>query len=87
MMKRMMQFSLENMRCCDKRIIESVFKQLTEDEQNRSIVVRDGKTYLILGTEKAFLQGLYDEGWTHLQKEINIEVLYGTGIWVGRKCS
>ena len=64
------QFSLENMRCCDKRIIESVPLQLTEDEQNRSIVVRDGKTYLILGTEKAFLHTVgYDEGWTPPSKK------------------
>ena len=64
------QFSLENMSCCDKRIIESVPLQLTEDEQNRSIIVRDGKTYLILGTEKAFLQTVgYDEGWTPTSKK------------------
>lgn len=64
------QFSLENMRCCDKRIIGSVPLQLTEDEQNRSIVVRDGKMYLILGTEKAFLHTVgYDEGWTPPSKK------------------
>lgn len=58
------------MRCCDKRIIESVPLQLTEDEQDRSIVVRDGKTYLILGTEKAVFHTVgYDEGWTPPSKK------------------
>lgn len=58
-------FTLRNMNYCDKRIIEAVPMELTEDEKGGVLVVREGKTYLILGTGNAFIHSVhYDEGWT-----------------------
>ena len=38
--------------------------QLTEEEKNGAVVIRDGVPYLILGTGKTFLNSVhYQEGW------------------------
>lgn len=66
----MQRFTLENMHYCDKRIIEAIPMELTEDEKDGTFVVRDGKVYLILGTGNAFVHSIhYDEGWTPALKK------------------
>lgn len=49
---------------CDIEITKAVEIQLTEEEKNSAVVIRDGVPYLILGTEKAYLKSVhYHEGW------------------------
>ena len=49
---------------CDIKIRKAVDIQLTEEEKNGVVVIRDGVPYLILGTGKTFLNSVhYQEGW------------------------
>lgn len=57
-------FSLNGLRYCDKRIIEAPAIILTEEEKTQPFVIRDGVTYLVLGTGNTYLSSVhYDEGW------------------------
>lgn len=49
---------------CDVKIQKAVDIELTDEEKNGTIVIRDGVPYLILGTGKAFLNAVhFEEGW------------------------
>lgn len=49
---------------CDLKVRKAVDIELTEEEKNGAVVVRDGIAYLILGTGKTFLNSVhYQEGW------------------------
>ena len=49
---------------CDVRTRRTIELELTEEEKNGAFVVRDGVTYMILGTGKTFLSSIhYEEGW------------------------
>lgn len=51
------------------KIRKAVDIQLTEEEKNGAVVIRDGVPYLILGTGKAFLNSVhYQEGWMPPEK-------------------
>lgn len=58
------QFNLANLNYCDIRVIESEPIELTDAEQKQGFIMRNGKTYLILGNGTTFLRSVnYDEGW------------------------
>ena len=49
---------------CDVKIRKAIDINLTEKEKNSAIVMRDGVSYLVLGTEKAYLNSVhYEKGW------------------------
>lgn len=63
------KFSITKLHFCDKRIEESVDMKLTEEEQNKTFVTRDGVTYLVVGNGKVFLNSIhYEEGWLPPEK-------------------
>lgn len=54
---------------CDKRIRKAVDIQLTDEEKEGAVVVRDGVPYLILGTGKTYLHSVhYEKEWELPQK-------------------
>lgn len=54
---------------CDIKFKSAVDIELTEEEKNSAIVIRNGVPYLVLGTGKAFLNSVhYQEGWTPSEK-------------------
>lgn len=54
---------------CDIKLRKAVDIKLTNEEKNSVIVIRDGAPYLVLGTNKAFLNSVYyQEGWTPPEK-------------------
>ena len=54
---------------CDVRIRKTIDIKLTEEEKNRAVVIRDGVSYLVLGTEKNFLNSVhYQKGWIPPEK-------------------
>lgn len=56
------QFSLENMNFCDKKIVEAMPIEISDDEP--PMITKNGKVYLLLGTDKAYLDEVgFDEGW------------------------
>lgn len=58
------KINLDDLNYRDIRVIESEPIELTENEQKQSFVMRDGKSYLILGNGGIFLRSVnYDEGW------------------------
>ena len=49
---------------CDIKIRNAVDIELTEEEKNGVVVIRDGVPYILLGTGKAFLKSVhYEKGW------------------------
>lgn len=58
------KFSLKYLRFCDSRIQEAPDIQLTEEEKNQAVVIRDGVSYLVIGNGKNYLHSVhYEEGW------------------------
>lgn len=58
------KFSTSALHCCDQRVIEAPELDLTEEEKQQAIVVRNGITYLVLGNGKTYLNSVhYDENW------------------------
>jgi len=58
------KITISNTHACDSRICKAIDVQLTEEEKNGAIVIRDGVPYLVLGTGNTFiLSAHYDEGW------------------------
>lgn len=56
---------------CDIKIRKAVDIQLTEEEKNGAVVIRDGVPYLILGNGKAFLNSVhYQKGWLPPEKRV-----------------
>ena len=54
---------------CDVRIRKTIDIKLTDEEKNRAVVIRDGVPYLVLGTEKNFLNSVhYQKGWIPPEK-------------------
>lgn len=58
------RISLGNLDFCDKRITFSPNIELTEEEQNQAVVMRDGIPYIVIGNGKTFIHSIhYDENW------------------------
>ena len=60
---------------CDIKIRKAVDIQLTEEEKNGAVVIRDGVPYLILGTGKAFLNSVHYQEGGCLRKSENYHML------------
>lgn len=49
---------------CDVKIHKAVDIELTEEEKNSAVVIRNGVPYLILGNGNAYLNSVhYEKGW------------------------
>ena len=57
--------SVQSTHATSMRVYEAPSLDLTDEEKEMSVIERNGKQYLLLGTGKAFLDSVYfDEGWT-----------------------
>lgn len=55
---------------CDVKVRKAIDIQLTEEEKNGAVVIRDGIPYLILGTGNAFLNSVhFEKGWQPPEKK------------------
>ena len=53
---------------CECKVRKAIDIKLTEAEKDSAIVIRDGVSYLILGTKKAHINSVhYDKGWTPIK--------------------
>lgn len=60
----------KNTYACDVKVKKAIYIQLSEEEKNRSFVIRDGKPFLILGTGNAFLNSVhFEKGWQPPEKK------------------
>lgn len=54
---------------CDVRICYAPDIQMTEEEKNQALVMRDGQWYLVIGNGKTYIDTVnFDEGWMPPQK-------------------
>ena len=64
------KISLNSLNFCDIRIEYAPKIELTEEEKSQLIIEKDGVYYLMLGTDKLYLDSVhYDEGWTPVSQE------------------
>ena len=55
---------------CDVKVRKAIDIQLTEEEKNRAVAIRDGIPYLILGTGNTFLNSVhFEKGWQPPEKK------------------
>lgn len=55
---------------CDVKVRKAIDIQLTEEEKNGAVVIRDGIPYLILGTDNTFLDSVhFEKGWQPPEKK------------------
>lgn len=55
---------------CDVKVRKAIDIQLTEEEKNGAVVIRDGIPYLILGTGNTFLNSVhFEKGWQPPEKK------------------